>query len=254
MKSMKVLKSLLVLGLLCSANGYVVKAEESDSSQVENLPSSQETNDIESEKVATGTDTETTEGTVVNTTTGKTYSTLQEAVNDAENGATVKLNENVNENIVVAEGKEITLDLAGKILNGGTDTNGVENNKAAILNNGNLTIIDSVGEGMIRRDDVNQNSYYVIDNQGTMNIVDGKVFNDSGALIGENKAGSSLYVKPGGKKEAILNITGGEFEQQEFIVIKNDDHGVLNITDGKFISKESAIQNWSEANITGGRN
>ena len=51
MKSMKVLKSLLVVGLLCSMNGMVAKAEEDNQKQVEMLSTSKET-----VKVATGND------------------------------------------------------------------------------------------------------------------------------------------------------------------------------------------------------
>lgn len=56
MKSMKVLKSLLVVGLLCSMNGMIAKAEEDNEKQVETLSTSKEMM-----KVATGNDVENVE-------------------------------------------------------------------------------------------------------------------------------------------------------------------------------------------------
>ena len=187
----------------------------------------------------------------------KNYSTLQEAVNNANENETVKLLQDTQENITIPSDKNIVLDLNGKVIDGGTDTkdeNGkvVENNKATILNNGTVTIKDSSAEqtGTIKRSDENIGGYYVIDNQGTMTIESGKVYNNTA-----NSNGSSL-IRNGGKSSNTANkliIAGGTIEQDNFIAIKNDDYGVLEITGGTIASeKESAIQNWTEAKITGG--
>lgn len=112
---------------------------------------------------------------------------LAEAVEAAEDGDTIKLISDTLENIVIAKGQDITIDLNGFTLSGGTDKNEDGENtankdKPAILNNGTLTIKDSDGDGMIKRDDdgVGSDSYYVIDNQGTMTIKGGTIYNNSG--------------------------------------------------------------------------
>ena len=199
---------------------------------------------------------ETVENTVVQVG-DKNYSTLQEAVNNANENETVKLLQDTQENITIPSDKNIVLDLNGKVIDGGTDTkdkNGkvVENNKATILNNGTVTIKDSSAEqaGTIKRSDENIGGYYVIDNQGTMTIESGKVYNNTA-----NSNGSSL-IRNGGNSSKTANkltIAGGTIEQDNFIAIKNDDYGVLEITGGTIASeKESAVQNWTEAKITGG--
>lgn len=175
----------------------------------------------------------------------------------AADGATVQLLTDVTESVVIPADKTITLDLAGHTLSGGT-----AKGKAAITNNGALTIKDSSedGSGRIIREDNGQPSYYVIDNQGTMTVESGTVYNNSG----DYKSGSSLVRNGGVKNEAVLNIKGGTFEQEKFIVIKNDDYGILNMTGGviktgaskQIDGKEytsSGVQNWGQAVLSGGR-
>lgn len=178
---------------------------------------------------------------------GVSYATLQQAIDKATNGATVVLNKDTTENVTVAEGKNIILNLNGNTLNGGK---GPDNRKAAITNNGTLTI---QGSGTIKReddktvDDVKTQSYYVIDNQGTMTIAGGTIYNNSG-----NGTNGSSLIRNGGIKAATLNIQGGTLQQNNFIAVKNDDYGTLNVSGGTIISNEQAIQNWNQATITGG--
>ena len=185
-----------------------------------------------------------------------TFAKLADAL-AAPDGATVQLLTDVTESVVIPADKAITLDLAGHTLSGGT-----AKGKAAITNNGALTIKDSSedGSGRIIREDNGQPSYYVIDNQGTMTVESGTVYNNSG----DYKSGSSLVRNGGVKNEAVLNIKGGTFEQEKFIVIKNDDYGILNMTGGviktgaskQIDGKEytsSGVQNWGQAVLSGGR-
>ena len=179
------------------------------------------------------------------------YSSVQEAVNTAKAGETVVLEASVTENVTIAEDDNITLDLNGFTLSGGT---GVEHSgMAAILNNGTLTIVDTKGNGVIQRADEGtaNSSYYVIDNQGTMTIQGGFITNNSGDPA-NGDVGSSL-IRNGGYDKATLTIEGGTLQQDNFIAVKNDDYGILNITGGHIISaNKSAVQNWAKANITGG--
>lgn len=185
-----------------------------------------------------------------------TFAKLADALAAADD-ATVQLLTDVTESVVIPADKTITLDLAGHTLSGGT-----AKGKAAITNNGALTIKDSSedGSGRIIREDNGQPSYYVIDNQGTMTVESGTVYNNSG----DYKSGSSLVRNDGVKNEAVLNIKGGTFEQEKFIVIKNDDYGILNMTGGviktgaskQIDGKEytsSGVQNWGQAVLSGGR-
>lgn len=185
-----------------------------------------------------------------------TFAKLADALAAADD-ATVQLLTDVTESVVIPADKTITLDLAGHTLSGGT-----AKGKAAITNNGALTIKDSSedGSGRIIREDNGQPSYYVIDNQGTMTVESGTVYNNSG----DYKSGSSLVRNGDVKNEAVLNIKGGTFEQEKFIVIKNDDYGILNMTGGviktgaskQIDGKEytsSGVQNWGQAVLSGGR-
>ena len=185
----------------------------------------------------------------------KQYGSLQAAIDAATAGQTVILLTNVNENVEIAAGKELTLDLNGCTLNGGTGTA-----KAALSNLGTITIQDTSAAktGTIKRDDngtVGETSYYVIRNKGTMTIESGTVFNNSGykkANSTGSMVGSSLICNGDCDEGGTLTIKGGTFTQKNFIAIKNGALGVLHVTGGTITSDHSAIQNWFKADITGG--
>lgn len=187
------------------------------------------------------------EGKYVAKIGSKNYETLADAIRLAAKGKTVTLLDNISGNFEIASAKNITLDLNGFTLNGGTGTA-----KAAITNHGTLTITDSSAKktGTIKRDDsgiVGETSYYVIRNFGTMTIEQANVINNSGSK------GSSLIDNIGDEKKASLTIKNGHFEQQNFIAIKNDSFAELTVIGGEIVSKQSAIQNWCDARITGGK-
>lgn len=187
------------------------------------------------------------EGKYVAKIGSKKYETLADAIRLATKGKTVTLLDNISGNFEIASAKNITLDLNGFTLNGGTGTA-----KAAITNHGTLTITDSSAKktGTIKRDDsgiVGETSYYVIRNLGTMTIEQANVINNSGSK------GSSLIDNIGDEKKASLTIKNGHFEQQNFIAIKNDSFAELTVIGGEIVSKQSAIQNWCDARITGGK-
>ena len=184
------------------------------------------------------------------------YKTLAEAVAAADN-ATVTLLKDVTANVTIPASKTITLDLNGKTLSGGKN-----NDKAALLNNGTVTIKDSSATktGTIKReDDANKTgtSYYVIKNLGTMTIEQANVINNSGykkTNPSGSMVGSSLICNGDRKddQETTLTINDGVFEQQNFLAVKNGAMGILNVNGGKFTSQHSAIQNWYKADIKGG--
>lgn len=183
------------------------------------------------------------------------YETLAAAIAAANAGDTVMLLKNVTENVEIAKEKNLTLDLNGKTLNGGTGTA-----KAALYNLGTITIRDTSAAktGTIKRDDkgtVGETSYYVIRNWGTMTIESGTVINNSGYRKTNptgSMVGSSLICNGDCDEGGTLTIKGGTFTQNNFIAIKNGALGVLHVTGGKITSNHSAIQNWFKADITGG--
>lgn len=187
---------------------------------------------------------------------GTRYTSLQAAINAVKKaGKTVQLLNDTTENITIKASKQITLDLNGHTLNGGTG-----NAKAAILNRGNVTITDTSADktGTIKRDDQGiegETSYYVIKNIGTMVIDQANVVNNSGykkANSSGSMAGSSLICNGDDDPQASLTINGGTFKQPNFLVVKNGTNGTLTVNGGMLTSNHSAVQNWNKAQILGG--
>ena len=195
------------------------------------------------------------------------FSTLAEAVRSAGEGQTIALLGDVTESVTVPEGVSITLDLAGHTLTnvegqhtvtvdkGGaltvTDSSAdkagtidnVTHGKGALVNYGTVTVnggkLTRSAEASKSPTDNGGNSWYVVDNQGTMTFNGGKVVNDSKL--------SSLIRNLNGT----LTINDGTFEN-DFIALKNDDGGTLNVAGGTVTSDEQAIQSWSKTTVSGG--
>ena len=184
---------------------------------------------------------------------GKTYPNLQAAINAAPRKATVKLLADTKENVTIST-NYVTLDLNGHTLNGGT-----EKGKPALTVTARVTVMDSseTQTGTIMREDTAENSgvssHYVIDIQGAgwLTFESGNVTNDSGNAEGK---GASL-VRVGDDSVAKypgLNIKGGNFTQNNFVVIKVDS-GDLFLNGGTLNSTNSyVIENWHRATVKGG--
>ena len=185
---------------------------------------------------------------------GKTYSSLQAAIDAASRNATVKLLADTKENVTIST-NNVTLDLNGHTLNGGT----VKAKPALTVTARGVTVMDSseTQTGTIKREDTAENSgvssHYVIDVQGSgwLTFESGNVTNGSGNAEGK---GASL-VRVGDDSVAKypgLNIKGGNFTQNNFIVIKVDS-GDLFLNGGTLNSTDSyAIENWHRATVKGG--
>ena len=181
------------------------------------------------------------------------YATLQAAIDKAGRNATVRLLADTRENVTIST-SYLTLDLNGHTLNGGT-----EKGKPALTVTARVTVKDSSEEhtGTIMREDTAANSgvssHYVIDIQGAgwLTFESGNVKNNSGNVSGK---GASL-VRVGDDsvdKYPGLNIKGGTFTQDHFIVIKVDS-GDLFLNGGTLNSANSyAIEDWHRATIKGG--
>ena len=181
------------------------------------------------------------------------YMTLQAAVNAASRKATVKLLADTKENVTIST-PYVTLDLNGHTLNGSTGER-----KPALTITARVTVKDSstAQTGTIMREDTAENSgvssHYVIDVQGDgwLTFESGIVKNNSGNAAGK---GASL-VRVGDDRVAKypgLNIKGGTFTQDNFIVIKVDS-GDLFLNGGTLNSANSyAIEDWHRATVKGG--
>ena len=183
---------------------------------------------------------------------GKTYPSLQAAINAAPRKATVKLLADTKENVTIST-NYVTLDLNGHTLNGSTGER-----KPALTVTARVYVMDSSAAqtGTIMREDTAENSgvssHYVIDvqggNSGWLFFQSGNVKNDSGA--GGTKGASLVRVGDDSKSGVPgLTISGGTFTQDNFIVLKCD-HGNLFVTGGEINSKNSyAVQNWKNTTI-----
>lgn len=148
------------------------------------------------------------------------YDSLQDAINAAQNGATVKLLNNIDLGLTVSVGKKIILDMNGKKISNTTDLWDKPDAKAnnwsliSVRKNGDLTII---GDGTL---DAKENDCYAIDLQDETS----KCTIENGTFIGNVHA---VYVERG---ELIVN--GGSYSiQQKYPDSNLADEFVLNCYD-----------------------
>ena len=204
-----------------------------------------------SENVANALKPDTT--TSVAEVNGVKYDSLQAAIDAASRKTTVTMLANTKENVTIST-SDLTLDLNGHTLNGGTVAG-----KPALTVTARVTVKDgsAAQTGTIMREDTAENSgvssHYVIDVQGAgwLTFESGKVTNDSGNDSGNGaslvRVGDDSIAKYPG-----LNIKGGTFTQDNFIVIKVDS-GDLFLNGGTLNSANSyAIEDWHRAAIKGG--
>lgn len=159
------------------------------------------------------------------------YKTLKEAITVANEGDTVTLINDVQENIVID--KNITLDLGGKTI---TNTNA--SGEATILINKDVSV--TVKNGSV----VGANSYYNIKNDGTA------TFDDVNATAGN--ADSSMFDNWGSLTINSGNYIGG------LNVIKSEEGSKLEINDGYFELQNSGnftgtILSFGLTTINGGK-
>lgn len=196
------------------------------------------------------------------------YPTLQAAVDAAVRYDVIVLQKDITENVTIPSTLyKVTIDLNGKRWSGGTDIDEdgkptAHKDKAALTNYGSNTFIkDSVGTGVITRDDtgrktdaIKNTSYYVIDNvKGFLKIEGGTICNDSDYTTNNGDTDGSSVIRNGGvagQSNPTLTIAGGHVYQDDFIAVKNDEYGTLWVTGGTVESKNStAILNWKTATI-----
>ena len=211
----------------------------------------------------------------------KEYPTLTAAINEANTGDTVKLVNNVTENVTIPAAKTITLDLNGMtltnvddhtILNNGNLTimgtgrvDNISHAKGALYNKGTVVInggtFDRSRENGMNKGESGQNSWYTIKNVGTMTINDGATVQTAennaalgkfSSLVSNGYFNANDYNTNKGLDQPILTIDGGTF-RGGLNTIKNDDRAKLTINGGTFSNYyQAVVQNHNIAEITGG--
>lgn len=214
------------------------------------------------------------------------YPTLTKAIeavpDNGESATTVTLIKDSTEDVTIPANKKVALNLNGKkltnvssntITNNGTLTitgegtvDNVTHAKAAVWNNvGGTVIIDGgaytrSAEASTSATNSGNNSYYVIDNYGTLTINKGTFkFSDTNAGAFSSLIHNGWYdgSKNTSGQNAVMTINDGNFTQGTGgkITVKNDDYGELEIKGGVFTQPESnyyCVYNYNIAKISGG--
>ena len=209
------------------------------------------------------------EGGAVKGANGTSYATIAEAIAAGETDLT--LTANLTESVTIPADKTVTLTIedgvtltneAGKhtvtvekgaelTLKGSGTVDNEVHARGALVNNGTTTLTGSVKltrsqEAGSSASNNGGNSWYVVDNHGTLTI-------DENASVKATGLYSSLIRNMGNSASdtAKIYVKGGELENQ-FIALKNDDFSELYVSGGTVTSPEQAIQNWTKAEVTGG--
>ena len=149
---------------------------------------------------------------------GNNYATIADAI-AAANNKTLTLLKDVNGQIVIPEGKKITLDLNG---------HAISNSRTAVLNNGNLTICDSSEKksGVIKSTGnvgigVGDNSYTTIEYAN--------IQSQEGAVITSYSTGATIIIKDGVFSAADNSVVAGNGSKRD------GNANVITINGGTFI-------------------
>lgn len=200
----------------------------------------------------------------------KVYDTLAAAIAGAKAGQTIALTGDVTESVTVAKESNIALDLNGfkltnasdhTITNNGTLTikdsstaktgtvDNVTHGKGALVNNGTVTLDGGTFErseeaGTLKPYENGGNSWYTVQNNGTMTVNDGVTVRNAG--------GYSSNLCNADDSHAKLIINGGTFTGG-VNAVKNGSNTTLVINGGTFSNtSQYVIMNWSDATISGG--
>ena len=156
-----------------------------------------------------------------------------------------KLDNNANNKVhtvTVASGGNLTIVDSSEnnegVLDNVTHATGalvVESGGIATLNGGTLTRSQEKGS---EPDNNGGNSWYVIQNSGTLTV-------NNGATVSGTSGYSSLICN-----KNIMYIYGGIITQEAFIAVKNE--ATLVVSGGTITSNEQSIQNWGKATISDG--
>lgn len=207
--------------------------------------------------------------------------TLQSKIDAAESGATITLDKDYTESIVIASNDHLTINLNGHTLTNTDGQHTITNHGYLIIAQGNGTVDNtSHGKAAVYNDvgatvflnggtftrsaekgaspsDNGGNSYYTIKNYGEMTVNGGVVVENKGHYSslfasGWYSYGAANEPTPIAGKTAKLTINGGTFDGG-LNTIKNDDNGELIINEGTFKNyTQACFQNHNIATVSGG--
>ena len=207
---------------------------------------------------------------------GEATVSSKEELEQALNGSsvtTIKLDADITASITIASGKTITLDLNGHkltntdgqhtITNNGTLTitgtgtvDNVSHARAALFNNEGATAVLNGGsftrsqENGKTKEDSGNNSFYTIQNLGTMTINAGVSVTQNGCF--SSMVANGYYNGTGKTNTPTMIINGGTFSGG-LNTVKNDDCGVMTINGGEFKNfAQACVQNHNKLTITNG--
>ena len=207
---------------------------------------------------------------------GEATVSSKEELKQALNGSsvtTIKLGADITASITIASGKTITLDLNGHkltntdgqhtITNNGTLTitgtgtvDNVSHARAALFNNEGATAVLNGGsftrsqENGKTKEDSGNNSFYTIQNLGTMTINAGVSVTQNGCF--SSMVANGYYNGTGKTNTPTMIINGGTFSGG-LNTVKNDDCGVMTINGGEFKNfAQACVQNHNKLTITNG--
>ncbi len=177
------------------------------------------------------------------------YSTLQEAINDASaSPTTITLNMDTEENITIPNGSNIVIDLQSHTLS--KDSNYlVTNNGTVQITNGKLIrtgtndqrqVINNTGTMTLNNVEIKHESYSAVTNTGTINFNSGKIWLNAGVDQGvvNNNAGGTF------------NMTGGQIIGSKRQAVYNNG-GTLNISGSSYLENQSNATRACVHNVSG---
>ena len=228
-----------------ASSGDMLAAQSESTGEAANATTGKAANEVAAPAAETG-----GEGTTaaVAEVGGKSYSSLQEAINKAQGGETVTLLTDATENVTIA-GKNITLDLGGETLtntNTGKATLTIAKGATATVKNGSI---------------VGGTGYYTIDNYGTATLkdvtatagnTDSSMIRNDGTLTIESGSYSGGLNVVKSEEDSTLNINGGRFELS---YATNGYTGVVfaygntTITGGEFIQSLTTTGRWNHPQV-----
>lgn len=165
---------------------------------------------------------------------GLYFNTLQNAIDNANDEDIIRLVANISENVVIPADKNITIDLEECTINGKQFEK-----TATILNKGTLTLKN----GIIKREADGSEDWYIIENEGTLDLNAKVIGAPSHALIfnaaGEMNIADGTYTQADPafnviENQATMNISGGTFNGDILNRAEDVDGSTITITDGLF--------------------
>lgn len=200
---------------------------------------------------------------------------------DSDGKITLTMDICLTDSITIPSGSTYTIDLAGYTITNRSGTSSYH----TIINWGTVTIVDSVGGGVVDNifharaalynaiggtanlnggtftrsledSTANSNSWYVLKNHGTMTIDGATVeFSSSYSSMisnGYQNLNDKIGTETALGSKPLLTIKNGTFSGG-LNTVKNDEYGILVIEGGSFSNTvQSAILNWNQATISGG--